>query len=258
MKPIAEIRRENLGLLRERFGSWASLNTELGRDRRDSTLSQIYNKAPDSKTGRPRQMGDVQARDIEALLKIKEPLWMDIDHGGQPPKGGRAAAQEPVKSDEMFTNAPKKGSGNPHAEPEYAGRVPFIRRVPVVGTAKLGENGWYEEISAAVGGGDGFVDVFTEDPNAYVLRVKGDSMHPAIRDGWYVLVEPNGTPTAGEFVVVKLTDGRKMVKELLYERRDSIAVISVNGDKRITLDRTEVEAIQPVASIVSPSKWKPE
>ena len=68
---------------------------------------------------------------------------------------------------------------------------------------------------------------------------------------------PNGTVSPGEYVLVALVDGRKMVKELLFQRADSIALISVNGDRRLTLDATQVEFVQPVAAIVPPSKWRP-
>lgn len=142
-------------------------------------------------------------------------------------------------------------------QPEYAGQVANIRSIAVVGTARMGDNGFYEEISAVVGAGDGTIDVFTKDPGAYALRVRGDSMMPAIRDGWYVVVEPNAQPTVGEYVLVKLRNGQKMVKELLYRRQDSIAVMSVNGDVRRTLHADEIEDLQAVSTIVSPSKWRP-
>lgn len=127
-----------------------------------------------------------------------------------------------------------------------------------MGTARMGEDGFYDEISGIPGAGDGHIDIATTDPNAYGLRVRGNSMAPAIRDGWYVLIEPNSAVVAGEYVLVKLRDGRKMVKELLYMRSDSIEVLSVNGGQRLTVYREEMEAIQAVAAVVSPSKWKPD
>ncbi len=143
-------------------------------------------------------------------------------------------------------------------EPEYAGRVRAAKRVPIVGTARMGDDGYYDEISAIPGAGDGHIDIQTDDPNAYGLRVRGDSMMPAIRDGWYVLVEPNGCPNVGEYVLLKLHTGQRMVKELLYERDDSIGIMSVNGDLRRTIYRDELDSMQAVAAVVSPSKWKPD
>jgi len=143
-------------------------------------------------------------------------------------------------------------------QPEYVGTVNGTRRVPVVGTAKMGDNGYYEEISSIVGAGDGHIEIAVDDPNAYGIRVKGQSMFPAIRDGWYVLVKPNGTAREGEYVLLKFVDGRKMVKELLFRRKDSIEVMSVNGGERMTFDLTELEAMHPVGAVVSPSQWRPD
>jgi len=146
-----------------------------------------------------------------------------------------------------------------YIEPEDAGTMSrTMRRVPIVGTARMGDEGFYEEISFAPGAGDGHIDMATTDPNAYGLRVRGDSMSPAIRDGWYVLVEPNGRPNVGEYVLLKLKDGQRMVKELLFQRTQSIEIMSVNGEQRRTIYRDELEAIQPVAAVVSPSKWMPD
>lgn len=141
---------------------------------------------------------------------------------------------------------------------EFAGQARKLRRVPIVGTAKLGADGYYEELSPVVGGGDGHMDIATADVNAYGLRVRGQSMFPAIRDGWYVVVEPNSEPAAGEYVLLKLKDGRKMVKELLIRRPGSVEVVSVNGGERATYDIFELDSIQAVAAVVPPSKWHPE
>lgn len=142
-------------------------------------------------------------------------------------------------------------------DPEYAGKPRISRNIPIVGTAKLGDNGFYEEISTIPGAGDGHIEIATEDPNAFGLRVRGQSMFPAIRDGWYVLVEPNGEPRVGEYVLLKLNNGKKMVKELLNRRPGSYEVMSVNGGERMTFDVMDIESVQAVGAVVSPSKWRP-
>lgn len=142
------------------------------------------------------------------------------------------------------------------AEPSatYAGQPSVVRRVPVIGEAKLGQDGHYEE--AHPPGGDGTVDGYSSDPDAYALRVRGDSMHPAIRHGSFVVVEPHGRCVTGEYVALQLVDGRKMVKELIIERPTEIVVESVNGNSRQTIERSLIERMHPVAAVVSPSKWR--
>lgn len=79
MKLIGQIRRERLQMLRAETGmSFADINAKLGRSRRDATLSQIANEAPNTSTGKPRQMGDDQARELEVAFD-KEKGWFDRD-----------------------------------------------------------------------------------------------------------------------------------------------------------------------------------
>jgi len=154
--------------------------------------------------------------------------------------------------------APGKGNWASSESADYAGTMLRVRRVPVVGTAKLGDDGYYDEISSIPGAGDGHIEIAIDDPNAYGIRVRGQSMFPAIRDGWYVLVKPNGSPQVGEYVLLKLRDGRKMVKELLVQRHGAVEVMSVNGGERLTFELSELEGIQPVGAVVSPSQWRPD
>lgn len=192
-----------------------------------------------------KSFGSVKARNLEEDAKM--------------PKG---YLEEIHKVDDEQDHPPQARVVETHLEtmqsnPEDAGSPPFLRRIPVIGVARMGNEGYYTDVSTATGHGDGHVEVYTKDPNAYALRVRGDSMAPAIKDGWVVVIEPNGSVAPGEYVLVGLVDGRKMVKELLFQRSDAIALVSVNGDKRITLDPAEVEMIHPVIAIVPPSKWMP-
>ncbi len=129
------------------------------------------------------------------------------------------------------------------------------RHVPVVGMARMGAEGYYEEMGYPVGHGDGFVDVPTTDPDAYALEVKGDSMMPALRPGWLVVIEPNQAPIVGEFVMVKTKAGQVMVKELTFDRDDEVTLSSINETHgRITLDKVDIEKIHPVAYMLPPSR----
>lgn len=139
---------------------------------------------------------------------------------------------------------------------QYAGRPKNSTQVPVVGTAKLGSDGFYVELESPAGFGDGYVEHYSADENAYGVRVRGDSMHPAIKHGQVVVVEPSGQLVPGENVLVALLDGRRMVKELITARADSITLMSVNGGERMTVQREEVEFVHAVAAIVSASKWR--
>lgn len=78
MRTVEEVRRVRLGMLAKEFTSYAELNARLGRNRRDSGLSQIANESENSKGGKPKVMGSDVARALEEACA--KPLgWMDTD-----------------------------------------------------------------------------------------------------------------------------------------------------------------------------------
>jgi SOS-response transcriptional repressor LexA len=132
------------------------------------------------------------------------------------------------------------------------------KKLPVVGTAQLGDNGFFVELEYPVGYGDGYVEHSTTDKDAYALQCKGDSMRPRIKPNEYVIIEPNAKVNNGDEVLVKCTKGRVMVKELLYIRDGEVHLGSVNESfAKITIPLSEVDTMQYVGAIVKSSKWKP-
>jgi phage repressor protein C with HTH and peptisase S24 domain len=133
---------------------------------------------------------------------------------------------------------------------------PFGERVPVVGTAQLGDLGFYLEMEYPVGHGDGWVVYPTKDRNAYCVRCKGDSMRPRVKPGEFVVIEPNHAINPGDEVLVKLKDGRVMVKVFNFARDGTVELSSVNEKHPpITVDRSTVEVIHYMAGIVKESLY---
>lgn len=127
-----------------------------------------------------------------------------------------------------------------------------IRRIDIMGTAQLGPDGYW----VGLGGTDGWVETYSRDEDAYALRLKGDSMAPAIRNGWVAVCEPNHRLVPGEYVMVTMVDGQSMVKELLFQNEDEVSLMSVNsayGERR-SIPRTDIEKIHYVGNILAPSK----
>lgn len=128
--------------------------------------------------------------------------------------------------------------------------------VPVVGTAQLGDEGYFCDLNHPVGFGDGVIEWPTKDPNAYALRCKGESMKPRVRHGEYVIVEPNHECVPGDEVLVKAADGRVMVKQLAFSRDGMVHLDSVNeSHPRISIPIGEISAIQYVAGIAKSALW---
>ena len=123
---------------------------------------------------------------------------------------------------------------------------PF-RNVPVVGTVEGGTDGYLEHTDVE----DGSIDYPAKYPDAYALRVRGDSMRPRIKSGEFIVAEPHVKAVPGDDVVVVCKDGRKMVKELLYMRDDEVTLGSINnGFKPVSLLKDQIESIHYVAAII--------
>lgn len=132
------------------------------------------------------------------------------------------------------------------------------KKLPVVGTAQLGDDGFFVELEYPVGFGDGYVEHSTSDKDAYALQCKGESMSPRIKPNEFVVVEPNTKINNGDEVLVKCVKGRVMVKELLYIRDGEVHLGSVNESfAKITIPLSEVDTMQYIGAIVKKSKWKP-
>lgn len=123
-----------------------------------------------------------------------------------------------------------------------------MRRLPVVGEVKGGDDGYLDEFQYPVGHGEGYIEYPTTDPNAYALRVRGDSMHPRYRAGEFVVVEPGIEPQEGDDVIVVCHNGKKMLKQLNWRRDGEIQFLSVNnGYGPLTIPASDIESIQLVA-----------
>ncbi len=115
----------------------------------------------------------------------------------------------------------------------------------------MGTEGYWYQLDAA----DGYVEFPSKDPGAYALRLKGNSMAPAIKNGWVAVIEPNGQLIPGEYVMVRLHNDECMVKELLYVNDEEISLASVNDayDRR-TIPVEEIAQIHYVGAVCPPSK----
>lgn len=128
--------------------------------------------------------------------------------------------------------------------------------VPVVGTAQLGNEGYFEALDFPPGHGDGYLSIHSDDPDAYGLKVTGDSMLPRIKNGEYVLIEPNKSYFSGDEVVVRTTEGRTMIKEFIYLRDGMYRLDSVNAEHPpIHIAASDVIEIHLVGGILKSSRF---
>jgi len=109
------------------------------------------------------------------------------------------------------------------------GRASAARRVPLIGLAQAGGEGYFDDAGYPVGGGWDEVSLpDIADSNAYALEISGDSMEPVFRDGDMVIVSPNAPVRRGDRVVVRTTGGEVMAKQLVRRSARRIEVKSLN------------------------------
>lgn len=136
-------------------------------------------------------------------------------------------------------------------EIEYIGEMPS-GTVKVIGEAVLGIDGAVDMMEEH----NGWLKIYSDDKDAYGLKVKGDSMWPRIQSGEYVVVEPNTSVRSGDEVFVRTVDGHNMIKVFNKTRDGDYQFTSINNaHKPITLDPSQVDKMHYVAAIVKPTKY---
>ena len=125
----------------------------------------------------------------------------------------------------------------------------LAQRVPVIGYAQAGEQGFFDD--AGYPSGTGWDEVLfprIADPHAYGLEISGDSMEPVYRDGDIIIVSPGASIRRGDRVVVKTGGGEVMAKQLVRQSACKVELMSIN---RGHADRVlNVEDIAWMARIV--------
>jgi len=110
-----------------------------------------------------------------------------------------------------------------------SGRVGIGRRIPLIGLAQAGGDGYFDDGGYPVGGGWDEISVpEVGDPNAYALEIHGQSMEPVFRDGDLVIVSPAAPVRRGDRVVVRTQKGEVMAKELKRQSARRIELRSLN------------------------------
>jgi phage repressor protein C with HTH and peptisase S24 domain len=117
-----------------------------------------------------------------------------------------------------------------------AGDTRAARTLPLLGFAQAGSGGYFDDAGFPAGEGwDQIAFPEVADAHAYALKISGQSMLPAYRDGDVILVSPSAAIRRGDRVVVKNRDGEVMAKELKRRSPTAIELRSLNAEHE---DRT--------------------
>jgi phage repressor protein C with HTH and peptisase S24 domain len=119
---------------------------------------------------------------------------------------------------------------------------PMSRDLPVMGTVKGGEDGFYFN--------EGEAKEFIVRPpslagvsNAFALYVHGESMEPRYYAGEVLYVNPNRPLAKGCFVAVEMTNDRGLIKQFVRRTDELLVLAQFNPPKEIRLPMAEVKRI---------------
>jgi len=123
------------------------------------------------------------------------------------------------------------------------GSQPRLRALPLLGFAKAGKGGFFDDSGFPAGNGWDEVEVpGVTDKAAYALEITGESMMPVYREGDTIIVSPAASIRKGDRVVVRTSDGQVMDKVLQRQSAKSIELASFNPEHPVkTLDAKNVD-----------------
>ena len=105
------------------------------------------------------------------------------------------------------------------------------RRIPLIGLAQAGGEGFFDDGGYPVGGSWDEVGLpEVSDPHAYALEISGESMEPVFRDGDLVIVSPAAPIRRGDRVVARTTAGEVMAKQLARRSARRVELRSLNPE----------------------------
>ncbi len=206
---------------------WRALDT-LAAEHGLSTSGLARRAGLDATTFNPskRRMADGRARwpSTESLAKVLDATGASLDAFSALVQGARAV---------------------PHAPGSRGGpRAPAIvaRRVPLIGLAQAGSEGYFDDGGYPVGGSwDEVTLPDVTDANAYALEISGDSMEPVFRDGDMVIVSPAAPVRRGDRVVARTRGGEVLAKELVRQSARRIELRSINpAHPSLTFELTDM------------------
>ena len=191
---------------------------------------------------------------------VSRTIWADLRRHGNPSRrtlekllgaaGSSLAEFEALRvthSDELAGADERKIAESGRA---WRGAPPAT--LPLLATSLAGV--WHEGSEIALHSIDqstivGRVDrpaALASDPDAYAVTMVGQSMWPRFRAGRRLLVSPASPVTVGDDVLVQLSGGKAMIKELVRRSAAKAGLRQFNPDQVFSVDASEIVAIHKI------------
>ena len=102
------------------------------------------------------------------------------------------------------------------------------RAIPIVGMARAGADGFFDENGFPVGADETVRFPDLGEDRVYALEIAGDSMEPMYRAGDVVIVQPGAAVRRGDRVIVRTSGGEVMAKLLGRKNDQMVELLSLN------------------------------
>jgi phage repressor protein C with HTH and peptisase S24 domain len=102
------------------------------------------------------------------------------------------------------------------------------RAIPIVGMARAGADGFFDEQGFPVGADETVRFPDLGEDRVYALEIAGDSMEPVFRAGDIVIVQPGASVRRGDRVIVRTRAGEVMAKMLGRRNEQTVELLSLN------------------------------
>lgn len=132
--------------------------------------------------------------------------------------------------------------------------IPLQRmRVQITMTARVSAAGG---LSLQTEDGGGAVQAAAAGAEAFAIRVQGHALYPAVRNGAYLVCDPQATPAAGDLVLMEAADGALTLRELMAADAEEVTTCDVRGGERETIARAGLRRLVAVVSMIPGSAWR--
>jgi len=223
------------------------------------------------------EMADEGSRLVEELMRFKpdrltanawavqagvsRTIWADLRRHGNPSRktlekllsaaGSSLAEFEAFRIGQTVPKADLKEAGLAEKGPRW--RPAPLKPIPLLACRPAGE--WGEPGSGielcSIDPSDlvdrlNRPDSLAADGDAYAVTVTGQAMWPRFRPGRRLLVSPAARPSAGDDVLVQLSDGAALIKEMARRTAGIIELRQFNPDMVFVVDAGVVAAVHKV------------
>jgi phage repressor protein C with HTH and peptisase S24 domain len=169
----------------------------------------------------------------------------------------KIAAALGVSTDWLATGSGPRTIGGEQLSSNKLVNIGFFSKVRVVGSIKLGNNqdwlAWNDSNSEFSGG---FIRFVTQNQNATAIHCTGDALAPRVKNGEFIIIEPDTEPVSGDEVLVESKTGKVMVCVFLYRRDDHVYFVPINEDQApYSISNNEIDEIKVIVGIAKKSLY---